>query len=41
MIFLLASILAILASISTPQRVPLWVGTILLAIVVALMILPK
>ena len=40
-VFLLASVLAILASIPTPQRVPLWVGCLLLAIVVALMVLPK
>lgn len=40
-ILLLTAIIAILASAITPPRVPLWVGTLLLAIVVALMVLPK
>ena len=40
-VFLIASIVAILASIPTPQRVPLWVGCALLWVVVALMVLPK
>ena len=40
-VFLIASIVAFLASIPSPQRVPLWIGCVLLWVVVALMVLPK
>jgi hypothetical protein len=40
-VLLLASIICIILSAVAPPRVPLWIGTLLLAIVVALMVLPK
>ena len=40
-ILLLASILITIGSSLTPPKGPLWVAVLLLAIVVALMVLPK
>lgn len=40
-LFLLLSLLCLVASVTTPPKCPLWVGTLLLWLAVALQVWPK